>query len=325
MNNIAHLVSSVNNIDIANEVSKATAQSIKKQWDEVYLFKEILSSGKNENKLSNIDNSHLKKALYIDYTKSNISLLEQLSNSNIQIYWPYSENWDGKSIPAVTYAPDNHAQEWNWAYKKIVLSDGSIQIDTIFVDEKYAETNPVWVINYSSSEYNGTLYNNVNGSFVEATSYIAHPWTMTEMQVTHQYDTWLNGGSEIQIQVITPTIPGYAGGVNIISFHVTRKDINNKKWISLNRYLNDDWREEEITNTMIILEKNSGRVITSTVSNSYINEHGLTVSCSNTYSYTDCDDLIHQMQYKRTTLLYSDPNKEWISSDGYVNFRMKMQ
>lgn len=26
---------------------------------------------------------------------------------DLQIYWPYSENWDGKTPPVIVYAPDN--------------------------------------------------------------------------------------------------------------------------------------------------------------------------------------------------------------------------
>ena len=50
------------------------------------------------------------------------------------------------------------------------------------------------------------------------------------MRVTHQYDSWIAGGSEIDIQVAYPILDGYVAGTNRYRLNFTRKDIKNKKW-----------------------------------------------------------------------------------------------
>ena len=72
--------------------------------------------------------------------------LADLSSSGLQIYWPYSDDWDGETMPLVTFDPgygasDNYAWEIAWeggAYKAV---------RQVYVDEAVAATRPVWVIN----------------------------------------------------------------------------------------------------------------------------------------------------------------------------------
>jgi hypothetical protein len=35
------------------------------------------------------------------------SFLSALISSDIQIYWPYSENWDGRTLPIITFDPED--------------------------------------------------------------------------------------------------------------------------------------------------------------------------------------------------------------------------
>jgi hypothetical protein len=71
-----------------------------------------------------------------------------LIENDYQIYWPYSENWDGEEIPVVTFAlkEDGNSDEV-YAYKIAFDSEGSSMIDSILVNEEYAEHHPVWIIN----------------------------------------------------------------------------------------------------------------------------------------------------------------------------------
>lgn len=78
--------------------------------------------------------------------------LSALEGSDIQIYWPYSENWDGSRLPVITFDPSD-GSETNVGYE-IVAEDGYRKTREIVVDEKTAMERPVWVVNRNDdSEY----------------------------------------------------------------------------------------------------------------------------------------------------------------------------
>ena len=72
--------------------------------------------------------------------------IEALTESDIQIYWPYSDQWDGMSMPVVTFDPEDGA-ETNKGYRLVVEDDGSRHVEEVAVDEAMAKEVPVWVIN----------------------------------------------------------------------------------------------------------------------------------------------------------------------------------
>lgn len=71
--------------------------------------------------------------------------LSALESSDIQIYWPFSENWDGSRMPVITFDPSD-GSETNVGYE-IVEEGGSRRIREIVVDEAMALVWPVWVVN----------------------------------------------------------------------------------------------------------------------------------------------------------------------------------
>lgn len=77
------------------------------------------------------------------------TFLEDLENSNLQIYWPYSDNWDGKTMPIVTFDPEDNSDE-NEAYKLVKNADSTLELEKINVTENMAKEVPVWVINRNS-------------------------------------------------------------------------------------------------------------------------------------------------------------------------------
>ena len=76
-------------------------------------------------------------------------ILEALSLSGYQLYWPYSEDWDGETYPIITYDPGFGAES-NWGYELAPGPDGAFIADTVYVDEALAKLRPVWVINNNS-------------------------------------------------------------------------------------------------------------------------------------------------------------------------------
>ena len=49
--------------------------------------------------------------------------IETLTYSDIQIYWPYSEEWDGNEMPIITFDPEN-GSDVNIGYRLVIDDDG---------------------------------------------------------------------------------------------------------------------------------------------------------------------------------------------------------
>lgn len=75
--------------------------------------------------------------------------LEALTESDIQIYWPFSENWDGGTMPIITFDPED-GSETNTGYRLFYDKDGFRHVETVVVDEELAQKEPVWVVNRNS-------------------------------------------------------------------------------------------------------------------------------------------------------------------------------
>lgn len=155
------------NLDVVNEVFNATQASINQGLDEVYYFAEILDNANckiynpvltkadSKSLLGNLlKNQLLKRSLQTKYN------LNDILNSDMQIYWPYSENWDKESIPWVSKLniPDNvDKQDLNidslWVYQEKTLTNGEIVIDSLYIGESFAVENPVWIVNEAEIRY----------------------------------------------------------------------------------------------------------------------------------------------------------------------------
>ncbi len=75
--------------------------------------------------------------------------LDVLMNSGIQIYWPFSEDWDGETLPIITFDPED-GSEVNIGYRVYYDDDGFRRVEEVIVDEATAEKAPVWVVNRNS-------------------------------------------------------------------------------------------------------------------------------------------------------------------------------
>ena len=82
--------------------------------------------------------------------------LDRLSESEVQIYWPFSESWDGSTLPVITFDPENDS-EVNVGYKIIEGSGGVRQVEEVIVDEDMAMVTPVWVVNRNTDAGYTTL------------------------------------------------------------------------------------------------------------------------------------------------------------------------
>ena len=83
---------------------------------------------------------------------SSESCLRMLEESDMQIYWPYSEDWDGEAFPIITFDPGD-GSEYNYGYQAVRGEDGSVEIQSVYVDEQVAMSRPVWVINNNDDSH----------------------------------------------------------------------------------------------------------------------------------------------------------------------------
>ena len=74
------------------------------------------------------------------------TFLDVLTDSDVQIYWPFSEQWDGGSFPVITFDPEDGASA-NIGYRLKIEDDGSRHVEEVIVDEEMAKEVPVWVVN----------------------------------------------------------------------------------------------------------------------------------------------------------------------------------
>lgn len=140
--------------------------------------------------------------------------LEALTESDIQIYWPFSEDWDGESMPVITFDPEDGAVV-NTGYKIVVEDDGFRHVEEVMVDEEMASEVPVWVVNrnddagYTSLEMlrredpdwgegGGSIIVNPNPT---RSSEGLKTLILKEFTMNRNYDSWFAGASEFFVKI----------------------------------------------------------------------------------------------------------------------------
>ena len=211
------------------EVFDAVSASSANGYDEEYTMAGLFSRpgagvGDSPTKASAKAYSTPLKDLIATYlgpesTKSSGGLsLQALEQSGLQIYWPWSENWDGSSYPAITFDPGDGSSV-NTAYLLERDPSGSLTVREIEVDENYAVNHPVWVVNsnddaaYTSLELLRRQIGDTGGGDIiigkpssrgtksEGESFEGNrTLIIRNFLATRNYDSWLAGGSEFFIK-----------------------------------------------------------------------------------------------------------------------------
>lgn len=142
--------------------------------------------------------------------------LSALGASDVQIYWPFSEKWDGKAFPIITFDPGDGTDS-NIGY---VMSGNGI-VEEVVVDEKMASERPVWVVNrnddsgYTSLEMfrrqdpewgsgGGSVIVRPKGSLLRSAGVSGSPLrtlVLKEFTMKRNYDSWFAGASEFFVKI----------------------------------------------------------------------------------------------------------------------------
>ena len=136
------------------------------------------------------------------------AFLNALSSSDVQIYWPYAEEFETAARPVITFDPgDNSVRNTGFLQKE----DGSVE--ELIVDEEMARTRPVWVVNRNAdAEYKSLEmlrredpdWGQGGGDILVGTRASKKDdfktLVLSSIQSNRQFDSWFCGGSEIWVK-----------------------------------------------------------------------------------------------------------------------------
>lgn len=147
------------------------------------------------------------------------AFLDALERSDMQIYWPFSEEWDGQQMPIMTYDPED-GSETNIGYRLVMDDDGSRYVEEVLVDEAMAKESPVWVVNRNDDAAYTSLemlrredpdWGEGGGSIIvkPGKSQKAHATEKSRLKtlllrdftMKRHYDTWFAGASEFFVKL----------------------------------------------------------------------------------------------------------------------------
>lgn len=213
------------------EVNDAVSSSSDGGFDEEYTFSDIFlrpGSGVGEGTRAATFYSSPLRELISDYvheyaaTKAGPSggdfdpenYLEQLTDSELQLYFPYHDEVDSNAMPVVTFDP-GYGAETNYGYEITVGADGSRKVQKVLVDEVLARERPVWVVNTNDDSAFSPL------DFYKKTEKELGRWKtqpfrtaspgpaaspkrkllLKSFRMLRNYDSWFAGASEFKIQL----------------------------------------------------------------------------------------------------------------------------
>ena len=297
------------------EVHRAVSSSSGNGYDEEYMMRDLFASpgrgvgeedsGKSGNSVEEQSKSLSDilplRDLIIQYAENRAATkasgfdpglwLESLSSSDIQIYWPYSEDWDGETQPVFTYDPGDGSQV-SVGWKVDTDERGVRTVRKIEVDEKYAAAYPVWVVNRNSDSGYTSLdvmrrehpeWDNGGGALIiggpvssrapgvplpeegpKAASSVK-TLILKDFTMRRHYDTWLAGGSEFFIKAgsvndfVASTeaeLQLYVPAVTDFMVVVKRKQLGQA--LPFNTVLVSDWTSQLTQVAFMIVEDDGG-------------------------------------------------------------------
>lgn len=208
--------------DQMNEVYQAVCASSINGYDEEYLMSDLINApgrgvGAHSTETKAVKYQTPLRDLLMDHlsqkyggTKAGAADVEAYINalleSDTQIYWPYSEDWDGRTLPLVTFDP-GYGAESNYGYEISVGAGGATVVDSVFVDENVARMRPVWVIN--KNEDSGFTPLDFFEKDTKATKKEpVRQLLLKDFTMLRNYDSWFGGASEFFVKC------GSASGFN---------------------------------------------------------------------------------------------------------------
>jgi len=210
--------------------------------------------------------------------------MDSLMDSDIQIYWPYSENWDGSALPIVTFAPSDDTQETNVGYRLYYDDEGVMRSEKLMVDEQMAVESPVWVINRNDDSgcrplelirKNDPGWGMPGGEISVETKgdaggeRIVRTLILKDFTMNRNYDCWFAGASEFFIKIgsVEGFIASTEAEMRVFSPSVTDFNLVVKRKykgvpVPFNAVLVSEWTDQLDKCAFIIIEDDGGTLET---------------------------------------------------------------
>lgn len=257
-------------LDQIREVRDGVEASSANGYDEEYTFADMFASpGRGVgDKLTGTRSA-------VEYSSPLSSMVtggfkDNLAASGLQIYWPYSENWDGAALPVITYASEL-ALESNVGFMRESLPDGTWIVKEIAVDEDYAKSHPVWVVNWNedSGAMTPQMLSKLRPETVETrSSNDFKTLRLKEFKAHNQYDPWLSGGSEFFIKcgslkaftaAVAADLTQYTPEITDLMIKVKRKQVGSA--LRYNTILVSEW-SPQLTECVFLMHEDDGGKMT---------------------------------------------------------------
>ena len=280
------------------EVYGAVSSSSGNGYDEEYTMKNIFGypgagvgdkvtkAGGIENPLKNLIEEHVRSGLMTRAEGKIVdpeAFLAALTSSDIQIYWPFSEDWNEETFPVITFDPESNAQT-NIGYKLVLNDDGSRHVEEVVVDEAMAAQRPVWVVNRNSDaeftslemlrredpnwgEGGGTIIirpqNPDSGQHSKAGA--GRSLMLKDFTMNRQFDSWFAGASEFAVRlgavedftaVTEAEMALYNPSVTDLMIVVKRNQVGRPQ--PFNAVLVSNWTDQMINCAFMITEDDGG-------------------------------------------------------------------
>ena len=323
MEDVARLLTA---IDIGHEqiaeVHDAVSSSSSNGYDEEYMMKDLFSSpgagvgdleGMNRTKNTEKTYSRPLRDLISEYlgrTKASTSAeeyIESLSASGLQIYWPFSEEYDGFSEPVITFDPGD-GSEANTGFRIDRDGKGVKSVEEIIIDEDYARAHPVWVINrnddsgYQSLEMlrrNDPDWGTGGGAItVKASEKKLRTLILKDFIMHRNYDTWFAGGSEFFVKI--GALDDFTASTEaelliyqplITDFMITVKRSQRGKPVPFNAVLISNWTSQ-LENCAFMITEDDGGTRTSWKTEAEVKIKSKTYGVNVNLPYNSRDDIV---------------------------------
>ena len=241
LSEVAHVLVNIPlGTDQMAEVFGAVSSSAENGYDEEYMMYDLFGTpgaGVGDDRITKSDAPVLSgvplRDMIRDYvnsqaaTKSSSQIeapsewLKRLAESDVQIYWPFSESWNGEELPVITFDPEDDS-EVNIGYRIIEDSEGFRRIEEVLVDEEVAMATPVWVVNRNTDAGYTTLemlrredpeWGEGGGSIIVGPGSSPKPSSkaqsigtvksliLKDFTMNRNYDSWFAGASEFFVKV----------------------------------------------------------------------------------------------------------------------------
>ena len=229
--------------------------------DEHLAFFDILYTQESKFLLPNIPISNLRNALVETRIAEDCGLTHDNFYGNLQLYWPYHDNWDDTTTPVIIFIPVNENATTVTGYrcypggtaKQIQVDESSITKDgipCIIINEGEFSYNDYPNFKEGECSHNGITWGRTDdSSAVEPYINTVQPGhdtiTMARsykfLNSRHQYDNWLAGGSEFFITVARVKETGITDTTQYV-IEQTRKEIDNGTPADIELFFSHNWK-----------------------------------------------------------------------------------